>query len=401
MIEPDVPFGERLKIHRTRAGMSRPVLGGLVGRSGEWVKALETGRQLPPRLPMLLRLASVLTVDDLCELTGDERLSTAIYGKTAHEQLPDIAAALASYPQADDAEPDVPGLLARVGQTWELWHGTRSHRSAIAGLLPGLLYDSRTMTRKVDGQQRRQVLTTQAQVYHLAQLYLSFQPAPELVMLTGDRAMTAAQDADDPQAMAAAAWYLNHVHRDAGQQHEARVQLAATTAAMLDPEREEDRASYGLLHLAVALSHARTGREGDAWRAWDVAERAAGALPADYSHPWLKFGRPMVYAYQVTMLADLQKHGEAVRQADQLDLQAMTSETRRAFHVIETARAFHAQRESVATVALLKRAEEIAPETIRYNLFTRGAVTDLAEHGGATVRDDARALAGRLGFAAA
>jgi DNA-binding transcriptional regulator YiaG len=33
--------GERIKHFRTRAGMSRPVLGGLVGRSAEWVKAVE------------------------------------------------------------------------------------------------------------------------------------------------------------------------------------------------------------------------------------------------------------------------------------------------------------------------------------------------------------------------
>ncbi|MGH3794694.1 MAG: hypothetical protein ACRDSP_07365 [Pseudonocardiaceae bacterium] len=33
--------------------MSRPVLGGLVGRSVERVKAVETGRLQAPRLPML------------------------------------------------------------------------------------------------------------------------------------------------------------------------------------------------------------------------------------------------------------------------------------------------------------------------------------------------------------
>jgi hypothetical protein len=42
-------FGARLRAHRERAGKTRPVLGGLVGRSAEWVKALENGRLLPPR----------------------------------------------------------------------------------------------------------------------------------------------------------------------------------------------------------------------------------------------------------------------------------------------------------------------------------------------------------------
>lgn len=51
--------------------MSRPVLGGLVGRGAEWVKAVETGRLQVPRLPMLLRIAQALDVRDLAELTGD------------------------------------------------------------------------------------------------------------------------------------------------------------------------------------------------------------------------------------------------------------------------------------------------------------------------------------------
>lgn len=394
MLDSDVPFGKRLKHLRERTGKTRAQLGGLVGKSDQWVKGIETGRLLPPRLPMMLQLAQTLGLADLAELTGDERLTGASYGKTAHEHLPDISRALVSYPQPDDAPPDVGRLAGQVAQAWDLWHGARQHRSAVATVLPSLLYEARTLPRKTSGRERRRALIAQAQVYHLAQLYLSFQPAPELVMLTGDRAMTAAQDADDPKAMAAAAWYLNHVHRDAGQANEARVQLAYDTAALLDPER--DRAEYGLLHLAVALSHAKVGNEGDAWRAWDVAERCARGV----DHPWLKFGPAMVYAYQVTMLADLQKPGEAVRQADHLQLGAIGSATRQAFHTIETARAFHAQREPVATVALLKRAEEIAPETTRFNLFTRAAVTDLAEHGGATVRDDARRLAITLGLAA-
>ncbi|MGH4015166.1 MAG: helix-turn-helix domain-containing protein [Pseudonocardiaceae bacterium] len=33
--------GQRVRHFRQRAGMTRPVLGGLVGRSDEWVKAVE------------------------------------------------------------------------------------------------------------------------------------------------------------------------------------------------------------------------------------------------------------------------------------------------------------------------------------------------------------------------
>lgn len=400
----ELSFGERLRRQRTRAGMSRSVLGGLVGRSSEWVKALETGRLLPPRLPQLLQLAEVLGVDDLAELTGDQRLSRATYTKNAHEQLPEVARALATYSvaAAGDGPPDVAGLLARVGQVWELWHGARRHRTAIAGLLPGLLADARATVRRTEGLGRRRVLAAEAQVYHLTQLFLSFQPAPELVTLTGDRAMTAAQDADDPAAIAAAAWYVNHVYRDAGQQHEARVALALDTARLLAPDHDDgQRALWGLLHLAVALSYAKTGHDGEAWRYWDAADRAVKALPNGYVHPWLMFGRGMVDAYAVTMLTDLARTGEAVRAADRLDLDGtMPSATRRSFHLIETARAYHQRRENVACVHLLRSAYDESPDTSLFNLFTRSATIQLAETGGATVRRDAADLARLLGLAA-
>ncbi|MGX1134137.1 hypothetical protein RKD49_006327 [Streptomyces glaucescens] len=125
----------------------------------------------------LLRLAHVLGVKDLTEPTGDERTAATTYSKAQHA------------------------------------------------------------TRSLEGADRRRALAALAGTYHLAQLFLSFQPAPELVMLTGDRAMTAAQDADGPRAIAAAAWYVNHVHRDAGEASEARVEPAEQAAAPPRPGR--------------------------------------------------------------------------------------------------------------------------------------------------------------------
>ncbi|GAA4863874.1 helix-turn-helix transcriptional regulator [Saccharopolyspora cebuensis] len=60
--------GRRIKAARQRAGMSRPVLAGLVGRSAEWLKAVEVGRLQVPRLPMLIKLARALGISDLAVL---------------------------------------------------------------------------------------------------------------------------------------------------------------------------------------------------------------------------------------------------------------------------------------------------------------------------------------------
>jgi transcriptional regulator with XRE-family HTH domain len=400
MEKANMPFGERVRFFRLRAGLTRRVLGELCGRSDQWVKAIETGRLLMPRMPLLIRMAEILELHDLSELTGEQKLATATYTKRRHESTGEVARALASYSLSAPLREPVPAkaLAASVAQAWMVWHGSPHQRTAIATVLPRLLDDARTSTRQLAGVERRAALTTLAQVYHLTQLFLAFQPAPELVRLASDRAMQAAQDADDPRAMAAAAWYMNHVFRDSGDQAEARIDLAYQASELLRPaDSDADRSLWGLLQLAVALSYAKTGRKGDAERHWDDARRAAESLTGH--HPWLLFGRDMVDAYAITMYADLADGHEASRQADRVALAGMPSTTRRAFHTVETARAYHLKRQPLATVHLLKKAHGLSPETISYNLFARSAVQELMASGGSTVRDDVRDLARALSLA--
>lgn len=393
-------FGARVRQYRERAGMTRAVLGGLVGRSAEWVKSIECGRTQMPRLALLLRLADILSVRDLASLTGNERLAAATYTKGSHDALPAVRHALTTYRLGEslDEPPAVDELERRVREAWGHWHAGGDHRTRIAVTVPDLLADLQAAPRALTGGERRRALIALAQVYHLAQLFLSFQPAAELVMLTGDRAMAAAQDADDPYAIAGAAWYMNHVFRDAGERHDARVDLAMHAADLLRPDAgPEDAARWGLLQLAAALSFAKVGRKGDAWRYWDRADDAARRLGDGYTHPWLVFGQGMVDAYAITMHIDLAEPARAIEVAGALDLTGMPSATRRSFHAIETARAYSARAEPLAVVHLLKDAVKTSPETVRYNLFARGAVSDLAAEGNVMIRRDVAALADRIG----
>lgn len=82
---------------------------------------------------------------------------------------------------------------------------------------------------------RRAALAEQARVYPLAQNFFAFQPAEQLVWLAADRAMTAATDADDPAAIAAAAWYYVHVYR-ACAQPDAAEDVLASAASLLTPD---------------------------------------------------------------------------------------------------------------------------------------------------------------------
>ncbi|MEV0154753.1 helix-turn-helix transcriptional regulator [Micromonospora sp. NPDC050686] len=389
-------FGARLRAHRERAGKTRPVLGGLVGRSAEWVKALENGRLLPPRLPMLLRLAEVLEISDLADLTGDQSLPVASVTRAGHPDIDNVAAAMqrATAPVGEPTPVDV--LRGLVDQAWTLWHRSTIERTEVAAVLPGLLADAQRSVRRLDGVARRQALVELARVYHLTQLYLAHQPCPELVWLAADRAMLAAQEADDPCAIAVAAWYYAHVYRGSNQT-DAAEQVLVDAAGRIDPAADgEQLARWGQAQLGIALGHSKAGRAGKAWRAWDAAEGAGRRLGSGYAHPWLMFGPAACATYAITIETDLCRPGEAVRRADTADFRALPSHTRRAAALIEATRAHLLNRGEVAAVHLLGRALRESVDTVRHHPYARTVALELSNRPG-TVGEDARDLALAIG----
>ncbi|GGM23625.1 helix-turn-helix domain-containing protein [Micromonospora yangpuensis] len=394
MADP-VTFGARLRAFRERSGKTRPVLGGLVGRSAEWVKALENGKLLPPRLPMLLRLAEVLDIADLAALTGDQSLPVASVTRAGHPDVGRVAAAMQRtvVPAGDPTSAAV--LRGLVDQAWRLWHRSTTERTAVAAVLPGLLDEARRSARRLTGLERRSASVELARVYHLAQLYIAHQPYPELVWLAADRAMLAAQDADDPAAIAAAAWYYAHVYRSSNQV-DAAEQVLVDAGGLVDPAAgEEQLARWGQVQLGIALGHSKAGRAGRAWRAWDTAAEAAGRLGG--THPWLMFGSAACEAYSVTIATDLCRSGEAVQRADSTDYRALPSQTRRAGYLIEAARAHLLARGEVAAVHLLGRALRESTDTVRHHPFARTVAMELSRRPG-TIGEDARELSLALGL---
>jgi transcriptional regulator with XRE-family HTH domain len=156
--------GSRLKVLRTRRGMTRDVLGGLVGRSASWVKAVEIGRIAVPRLPMLLRLAEALEVQDLAELTGAQSVPITLFAGPGHSRLPAVRAAVNQLVMPTDRPaPPVWELQTRLRQAWAARHAAPNHREVVGALLPGLLTDARMLAQEqVNGPQRRESLAVLA-----------------------------------------------------------------------------------------------------------------------------------------------------------------------------------------------------------------------------------------------
>lgn len=377
--------------------MSRAVVAGLCGRSESWLKKIEQGTRQAVRLPTLLRLAEVLRVDDLTEMTG-QSVPLAVYGKPSHEATPTIQHAMTSYQLAGGTdEPQRAAELAhRLDQAFTLWRTSRQPRFEVGALLPGLLVDVSWAVQASEGAHRRAASAVLAGVYHLAQKLLAYQPVPELVWLAADRGMAAAKEADDPLAIAGSAWYLAHVFREFGHLDQADqvVREAATLLAPPDGDSSEEyRAMYGSLQLATGLTAACDYDYGMAWRFWDKADATASTLGEAFWHPWNGYGPVDMQVYGVQIDVSLGRHNEAERRAEGIDVRTIRSASERARYLIEVARGYAAGREDIAATHMLMKARDESPEMVKHGRFGRAVTRELLERGHGAVRDDVRKLA--------
>ncbi|MFV2019869.1 helix-turn-helix domain-containing protein [Micromonospora sp. LOL_023] len=400
---PELSFGQRLKLYRERSGKTRAVLGGLVGRSAEWVKAVETDRILPPRVHMLDRIARALKID-VVVLVGELSDRSAVVNGTEHPALASVRDAVNRYPLSSELPPVPLGQLSeRLIAAWRARHQASDHRTVLGALLPDLVRDAQRAALAYEGAERRRAQALLAEVLGLAQMFIAYQPAAELLWRVADRAMVAAQESGDPAALACAGWFLCQVHRDAGDWDTAMAATLDVVSALEARMPDADTnllALWGALQFEAAYTAARAGEEGRAWRYWDRADRVAQRLPQDFYQQQTSFSRVIMPAHAVTVAVELQKSGEAVRQARRIDPATIPSRPRRARHLIEVARCHDGKGNSEATAMTLRQAYESAPETIRFNGYARQMTLDLLQSGPRSMRNEAHDLALKVGLVA-
>jgi hypothetical protein len=282
-----------------------------------------------------------------------------------------------------------------------VWHQSTQHRADVGRLLPRLITDTRIAARVAGGHDRRAAHAVLADVYALVQHEVVGASEIELTRTAADRAMTAAQEADTPAALAGAAWTLGMVRRSAGDTDGA-LALVRDAAALLEPRLEaaddELRAMYGALHLHAAITAARAGREADAWRHWDAARAAAGRLSDRYHHPWTVFGGSNVRLHAVSIAADLSKSADVLSRAEDIDPEEIPSTERRGRLGVELARGYHQRRDYPAMLHWLEHAYRTSADSVRYSPSARQMTVDAVDHGRARIRHRARSLAASIGL---
>ena len=401
-------FGQRLQILRTRRGLTRDQLGGLAGRSGSWVKGVETGRLKTPKLEVVLRLAEILRVRDLSDLTGDQSVHIDLFTGPGHPRLPEVKAAVDAFPLGARREaPPAAHLRARLARAWSARHSAPNHRDVIGALLPDLIRDAQAAVRQAEtGADRRAAHAVLAEVYSLSQFFGAYQPDAALLWRVAERGLIAAQESEDPHAIGVAAWLAAQAHRDSGPAHfDAADEVTQQTLAFLDPLLSDATADVlaitGALTFEAGYTAARRGETGTAWRHWDQARDMAARLPEGYYHPITSFSRAIMGAHAVTIAVELHQGGESVRQAAAADAVVIPSRPRRARHRIEEARGYQLDGQPDVALATLAQAHEAAPETIRYNGYAKRIVLEETEAKSPARRRRASDLAVKLGLLAA
>ncbi|OMI38894.1 helix-turn-helix domain-containing protein [Streptomyces sparsogenes] len=402
-------FGQRMQVLRTRRGMSRTVLAGLLDKSPSWVKQVENGALHTPGLPMILRIAEVLRVRNLAELTGDQSMPVDLFIGPGHAKLPAVRSAIDTFPTvaADREAPSAAHLRTRLESAWSARHSAPKHRDVIGGLLPSLIRDAQLAVRQADrAPERRAAQAVLSEVYSLSQFFIAYQPDTALLWRVAERGLVAAQESEDPHAIGVAAWLTAQAHRDSGPTHfDAADAVTLETLRYLEPllpeAPDEVRAIAGALQFEAGYTAARRGDTGTAWSYWETARKMAKRLPADYYHPVTSFSRAIMGAHAVTIAVELHAGRESVRQVAKADAEAIPSRPRLARHRIEEARGYQLDGQPETALATLVKAYEAAPETIRYNGYARRIVLEETEAKSPERRRRAADLAVRIGVLAA
>jgi transcriptional regulator with XRE-family HTH domain len=397
MPEDGKAFGRRVAFYRKRRGWSQTELAALLDRSETWVSQVERGVRRIDRMSVLERLAEQLGVP-LAELAPEVPVVSASAQRPAASSTLSLALASSDALEAVLASPgpvDVDRLGAEAVQAWQYAHGSRYDE--LAAQLTGLIPDLERAVRVTGGADRRRVCVARAKVYHAAAAVLAKLGEVGPAWVAVDRAISSAEQADDPLLMAEGAFRLAIVFQGAR-----RFDLVARTAqtaaqaldGLVDAGELEAVALRGALSLQLAVAAARTNDGDAAYAHLDQARQAATTLGVDRNDYDTEFGPTNVLLHEVAVAVELGDAGHALRAAAKADPSRLSPE-RHARLLIDVARA-HAQRRQVDQVIdALNRAAEVAPQQVQTHALVRGLMADLLR-GDHADHPDLRSLAKQL-----
>ncbi|MBB5840182.1 helix-turn-helix domain-containing protein [Kribbella italica] len=371
-------IGERVAFYRARRGLTQAVLANLVGRSEDWLSKIERGEREVRRLDVLTELAAALRVE-LADLLGQPVL---LEDDHEHDDVPAIRDALmapARLSRVLFGVEDDGARLPDVRQVWRLTEGAWDHYQRgdvgrTVQLLPRLIQAAQSIeTRSADGLDGWAV---SSRIHHLATTTLTKIGESDLSWIAAERAMKAADQADDPLVLASAARAGTHALLAVGRYDDA-IQLGQTARDWLSRQlRQLDPAALsvqGMLDLRMATAASRRNDRATTTQLLASARAAAEQLGVDANHWQTSFGPTNVALHELSAALDLGDISYVTEHGPQIDSSPLPT-VRQVAHQIDLARAFSYAGQDANAVSSLLTAERKSPQLIHHNPVVREIV---------------------------
>jgi transcriptional regulator with XRE-family HTH domain len=396
-------IGDRVARLRLRRAHTQESLAAVAGVSVDVVRKLEQNRRRTARLSTLNALASALDVETSV-LIGQQ---TTFEGAAGRDPLPSLLALRRAVTPvselladettvADEESPSVHDLRNSLKSTELIRRDGKL--SEIAAVLPQLISDARSATREHSGADRAASFAVLAEAYQVAATTLAALGKEDAAFTAMERARVAAQQSDDPRleivGMSTLSWIFSKQGRIADAQRVARA-----TAEKFEPSWTKaplvDVALWGILLLRAASAAVRAEHKDTATELLRLANAAAARIGTDRIDYATPFGPTNAGVATVNAFVEMDRPEQALNASRHLaDLQSLPPTWQARHHVDRALAHIDLANDDRATRAMLK-AEQAAPEWMRYHATSRQAVSVLSS------REPRRsapinALAGRL-----
>ncbi|WP_459706405.1 helix-turn-helix domain-containing protein [Actinophytocola sp. KF-1] len=395
-------IGRRVREIRSWRGMDLATTAGLAGISPSALSLMERGKRPISKRTVLEAIARALRVSPF-ELTGQPHPPSGegtAEARTAMAALADLLGGWRIGEVPDGPRRPLPEVLAELERFHAARNGSGSrgagdYATQVATLSP-LIRD--LLAAAADPGDRRRVLVPLLLAYHVAGSTSARLGIPGLPSLAAERMREVAAELDDPVWHSVADW--GRAHFLSATNRERQYHLAVAVADRAPAERPETR---GMANLTAALAAAAMARHDVAESHLAAAAELAESIEPDVS-PWpsgiMQFGRTNVGIFAVAVGVEVGDGARVAEAASRIRL-ASASRGRQASFWVDYGRGLITERRTREKgLRALLRAEELAPQQVRNNVFAREAVTALLStargHAGGP---DLRGLAWRMNIA--
>ncbi|KZM69839.1 hypothetical protein AWN90_04305 [Nocardia terpenica] len=372
----------------------------LVGRSEEWLRLVESGRQSLDSIRIIASLAEVLGIENIAELIEWSTGRHAINRDSGQDHILELFKHAIVDPldiNAAASSPNVSIEELRHGlvRCEEIWHSSGERYSLVAQLLPSIVRDSgRLFWTTMDPA----VGEIAIRANHMTRRFLNRMNWHNLAAMVADRSMCISRCLKTSLWTTASAWHVGNAMLRLALPIEAH-DIATAAINTLDETVDDTRKQLilrGALLLLAAEAAAMTHNVREADELITLATHLSRELDDEQMVGDIAFGPMAVGLARIEIALLRAEFSEIPRIAAQVEVPEGYSVGDLAHFHIALAYAFAHRNEDVAAAYSLSRAADLCPEEIRYDKYACETMEQLIHRENRLVRRDITKLLARI-----